>query len=184
MINESELLSGLKRKDCGCLEKIIRLYTPYVSAVVCNTTGKSLSAEDIEEVVSDTFFIIWRNADGISAEKGGIRAYIGAVARNTAINKLRSIHQDEELYEDTAAVYDDPEIIFVKQEERTDLIRLIMSLGEPDCEIFLRYYYYNEKIREIASAMSLNISNVKSKLKRGKEKLKKIITEKGAVTHE
>lgn len=36
----------------------------------------------------------------------------------------------------------------------------------------LRYYYNGEKIREISKAMDINASTIKTKLKRGREKLK------------
>lgn len=55
---------------------------------------------------------------------------------------------------------------------------MIMKLGEPDSEIFFRYYYYNEKIRDIASVTGIPISTVKTKLSRGKNKLKQIISSK------
>ena len=42
----------------------------------------------------------------------------------------------------------------------------------------LRYYYNNEKIREISQAMDINISTVKTKLKRGRERLKQLLSEK------
>ena len=41
-----------------------------------------------------------------------------------------------------------------------------------DREIFLRFYYYYEKIAQIAAAMELTESAVKSRLSRGREKLK------------
>ena len=51
----------------------------------------------------------------------------------------------------------------------------VMSLGEPDNEIFVRYYKFGEKIREIAKATGVNPSTVKTKLSRGKRKLKEIL---------
>ena len=51
----------------------------------------------------------------------------------------------------------------------------VMSLGEPDNEIFVRYYIFGEKIREIAKATGVNPSTVKTKLSRGKRKLKEIL---------
>lgn len=51
----------------------------------------------------------------------------------------------------------------------------VMSLGEPDNEIFVRYYVFGEKIREIAKATGVNPSTVKTKLSRGKRKLKEIL---------
>ena len=51
-----------------------------------------------------------------------------------------------------------------------------MSLGEPDSEIFVRYYKFNEKIKEISKATGINVSTVKTKLSRGKRKLKIILS--------
>ena len=36
----------------------------------------------------------------------------------------------------------------------------VMSLGEPDSEIFVRWYKFDEKIKDISKAMGLNISTV------------------------
>lgn len=52
------------------------------------------------------------------------------------------------------------------------LWKAVMKLGEPDNEIFVRYYRFDEKLKDISKATGLNISTVKSKLSRGKRKLK------------
>ncbi|MFR5916159.1 MAG: sigma factor-like helix-turn-helix DNA-binding protein [Blautia wexlerae] len=49
----------------------------------------------------------------------------------------------------------------------------VMSLGEPDSEIFVRRYKFDEKIKDISKAMGLNISTVKTRLSRGKENSEK-----------
>lgn len=51
----------------------------------------------------------------------------------------------------------------------------VMSLGEPDSEIFVRRYKFDEKIKDISKAMGLNISTVKTRLSRGKRKLRKML---------
>lgn len=52
----------------------------------------------------------------------------------------------------------------------------VMSLGEPDSEIFVRLYKFDEKIKDISKAMGLNISTVKTRLSRGKRKLRKMLS--------
>ena len=52
----------------------------------------------------------------------------------------------------------------------------VMSLGEPDSEIFVRRYKFDEKIKDISKAMGLNISTVKTRLSRGKRKLRKMLS--------
>lgn len=85
---------------------------------------------------------------------------------------MRTIRINEELDENIVFNSDNPQDVLLKNEERKFLLDMIAALGEPDSEIFLRYYYYNEKIRSISDVMNINISTVKSKLSRGKEKLK------------
>lgn len=184
VINEIKLLHNLKNKKRNCLEDVIKLYTPYVSVVIYNTIGSIAPKEDIEEAISDTFLQLWKNADSIDEEKGCIRSYIGAVARNTAKNKLRTIRVNEELDENIVSDSDNPQDILLKNEDRKFLLDMIAALGEPDSEIFLRYYYYNEKIRTISDVMNINVSTVKSKLSRGKEKLKNAIMQNGRFYNE
>ena len=50
---------------------------------------------------------------------------------------------------------------------------------DPDREIFLRHYYYAQAVQEIARQMGLNESTIKTKLRRGRMKLKDILTREG-----
>ncbi len=181
MDNEIRLLKNLQKGNRNSLEDIIRLYTPYVSAVIYNTIGHIAPREDVEEVIADTFLLLWQHADRIDAEKGCIRSYIGAIARNAAKNKLRFVRPHEALDENTVSRSANPQDTYLQNEDRQLLLDGITALGAPDSEIFLRYFYYGEKIRTIATVMQLNVSTVKSKLARGKEKLKAVITQKREV---
>ena len=49
-----------------------------------------------------------------------------------------------------------------------------------DREIFLRFYFYCQKISQIAAAMELKENTVKSRLSRGREKLKASLLEEDA----
>ena len=52
-------------------------------------------------------------------------------------------------------------------------------MGQPDREIFLRHYYYNQKCSAIAAALDMTEEAVKARLKRGRAKLKAVIQEGG-----
>ena len=175
MTNEDKLLAGLKKRKHGSLEKVIDLYTPYVTVVVYNVAGAALTKEDIEEVVSDVFLSLWKSAGMIDSKKGSIRTYLAAIARNCAKNKLRTVHTHEEISENIISVYKTPQEDVEEQENRLLILELINSLGEPDCEIFLRYYYYEEKISKIADITGLHASTVKTKLSRGRKKIKEVL---------
>ncbi len=122
MINEIKLLHNLKSKKRNSLEDVIKLYTPYASVVIYNTIGSIAPKEDVDEVISDTFLQLWRNADSIDEEKGCIRSYVVAVARNTAKNKLRTIRVNEEIDENILSDSDSPQDILLKNEDRKFLL--------------------------------------------------------------
>ena len=59
--------------------------------------------------------------------------------------------------------------------------RSIDHLGEPDREIFLRHYYYYQTVSEISQEMRLNESTIKTKLRRGRSRLRTILLRWGVV---
>ena len=177
-MNEEKILRGLKNQRRSSLEKAIAIYSPYVNVIVYNIIGGAMSKEDIEEAVADVFISLWNNAGYINEQKGSLRSYIGAIARNKAKNKLREISIHAEINDNTVSDCKSPENEVVENEFGRMLYECIMALGEPDSEIMLRYYYNNEKIREISQAMDINISTIKTKLKRGRQRLKQLLSEK------
>lgn len=170
MVDEEKLLMRLKKKQESALEQAIAAYTPYISTLLFNMAGAQLSAEDREEIVSDVFVILWRNAEYIELSKGSVRSYIAAAARNFALKKLKktSIHSSI----DNIDIPDNKDVIDNSLFSDT-LWRYVMELGEPDSEIFVRYYKYNEKLKDIAKITGIKLSTVKTRLSRGRQKLKK-----------
>ncbi len=174
MVDERKLLEKLKKKDVRMLDRAMKIYTPYLSTVLYNMAGSRLSKEDGEEIIADVFITLWKNADYINMEKGSVRSYIAAVARNLALRRINK----ECIYvplEDVSATGKSDEI-----EDRilTDTLwDAVMSLGEVDSEIFVRYYKYGEKLKVIADTMGINISTVKTRLSRGRKKLKELLEE-------
>lgn len=178
MTDEKKLLINLKNGRGGSLEKAIKLYTPYVCTVIYNIVGSSMSKEDVEEAVSDVFVSLWRHAGDLDAEKGSVRSYLGVIARNCAKNRMRSARMFEE-YDETLADERGTEEIAEERERRRILISLIQKLGEPDSEIFMRYYFYDEKISKISAVTGICGSTIKTKLSRCRSKMKILLRENG-----
>lgn len=178
-MREKTLLRKLKRKDQCALEQLMDIYMGYVTTIVVNIIGDTMNQEDVEEVVSDVFFVLWKQADKI--QDGKIKGYLSQIARRKAINKLRerkseiSIEENEIEFE---APERNPEDILVQEEQRKVVKTALLSMEHPEREIFLRHYYYYQTVGQIALEMQMNVSTVKSRLSRGRTKLKKIL-EKG-----
>ena len=99
-LTEAKALRLLQQGSADALQWFIRKYTPYVSTVIYNIIGSSMSISDTEEVTADVFFALWENAQKVKT--GSVRGYLGSIARNKAKNKFREAGFDlpleEELY--------------------------------------------------------------------------------------
>lgn len=180
-MEEEKLLARLRRGEFSALDELINLYGRYVSRIVGTLIGTAMTAQDVEEVVSDVFFALWRQA--YKVRPGRLKGYLSSIARNQAINKLREQRQELALEENVLPVLDGPEQTATAAERREILHRALDEMSEPEREIFLRHYYYGQTVAAIGLEMQMNVSTIKSRLSRGRKKLKAILLE-GGYCHE
>lgn len=169
------ILRKLRSGDPAGLEELMNRYMAYISAIVWNILRSAMSKEDAEEVVSDVFVTAWQKAGEIHT--GSLKPWLGAVARNKARTKLRSIGGELPLEEDVLEIpaEDTPDEVVERSEERKLVRRAVDSLNAEDREIFLRHYYYAQTVPEISREMNINESTIKTKLRRGRLRLKTML---------
>ena len=170
-MDEKQALKALRRRDEAALAWFIDRYAPYVNTIISNILGGHLSALDGEEIASDVFLVLWKNAKAIRSEK--VKAYLSATARNMAKDRLRRAGRELPLVEDVLAASDTDLERDLERREQARLVRgAMLKMKYPDREIFLRHYYYCQPLSRIAEEMDMNLSTVKTRLRRGREKLK------------
>lgn len=177
-MDEKSALRALRHKDEAALEWFIDRYAAYVSTIVYNIIGKIMALADVEEVTSDVFLVFWTNADKVKPDK--IKAYLGGIARNKAKSKTRELGQDIPLEDDIVIISgSNPEHTVEKHEQAKIINQAVLAMQHPEREIFLRHYYYYQPVTQIAEEMAINVSTVKTKLRRGRDKLKETLIEGG-----
>lgn len=168
-MTERQALKELRSGSEEALGWFIHQYTPYVTTVIHNIIGTYMDTADEEEVAADVFFALWENARQVHSPKG----FLGTVARNKAKNKLRELTDDLPLLAHILIVDElDLEEQAAKKELAAAVKRAVLAMRQPDKEIFLRFYYYYQSLEAISLEMGINLSSVKSRLRRGREKLK------------
>lgn len=173
---DKRLIQLLAKDDTAALSHIIDKYTNYVATVIHNQLGAFASQEDTEELTANVFVALWQNRSRLKTTR--LRGWLAATARNEARRHLRDRKLLTVSQEDVVLVSGDIAERLAEAHERTRFIQnAILAMGWPDREIFLRYYYYDQKISEIADEMDMNADTVKSRLRRGREKLKSLIEE-------
>jgi len=65
------------------------------------------------------------------------------------------------------------------EEQSKFLKSAILAMQHPDRESFLRHYYYYQSVAQIADEMNINILSVKTRLRRGRNKLKEVLCKGG-----
>lgn len=170
-MNEAKELSNYIIKNKLDLERIVKDFTPYVKTIIDNAVNEKLSYEDKEEIITDTFFILWKNKSKI---RTSLSSYIAGITRNLIKKKLSKnmIMYDISDYENVVEVSG----ISFFETERNEINRIEKSLeklNKLDLEIVKLFYYSSESIKDIANKLELSEINVKTRLFRIRKKIKK-----------
>jgi RNA polymerase sigma-70 factor, ECF subfamily len=84
---DPELVARLQRRDPQALAELYDRYGRLVYSLILRVVRDGGIAEDL---VQETFLRVWNRVHGFDAEKGAIGPWLLAVARNRAIDYLRS----------------------------------------------------------------------------------------------
>ena len=173
------LTQRLKRHDEAAFEEVMNKYLPLVSNIVYNIGRERLSKEDMEETISDIFVILWNNTDKII--EGKLQGYLCRIARTKALDRLSKHKKPQTLDIEELEIQSDFSMeVTAEIDDVTEILHeLIDELHEPDREIMLRYYYYQQTAPMIAKILRMNKETVNSKIRRNKEKLRLKLKERG-----
>src|SRR5262249_7819060 len=87
MEGDAELITRLQRRDPQALAELYDRYGRLAYSLILRVVRDVGVAEDL---VQETFLRIWNRVQGFDAEKGSVGPWLMAVARNRAIDYLRS----------------------------------------------------------------------------------------------
>lgn len=178
-MNEQDLIQKLIDGDTNALEIIIKEYNSYVTTIVRTILCEHKNEIDIQSVVNQVFFLLWKNCKKIDLSKyDSVKYYLGAVARNTAITEksklMKYIPLDEVVFKDNNNPYS-------KIELKTMILSALKELEVKTQRVLLKFYFQGKSIARIAEEEGLSQTAVKSQLKRGREKLKKVLERGGVI---
>lgn len=155
------------------LEKIVNQYTNYLYTTVTNMSYGNLSSEDIEEIISDVFFIFWKNKEKFDTSKK-LNLYLAGIAKNLIKSKYRKIHINSNIEDYESLLIDNYDISYnYEQMEKTRIIEDSLNcMQKEDKDMFVLYYYFSKSIKEIANELNCSEFKIKSKLFRIRKKIK------------
>ncbi len=167
------MLKRLQKGDESALTWFIDRYGGYVYTVIRSISGPD---EGAEELSSDVFFALWQSAGQLRGES--IKPWLAAVARNMAKHRLTG-REDALPLEEGLADPLDVEREVEQREQKRLVNEALLAMPHPDREIFYRYYYFYQPVKDIAAALDMNPATVKTRLHRGRKQLKDKLTQGG-----
>lgn len=155
------------------IEEIVKDYSGYIYKIIENSSIKFFEQEDNEEIISDVFFILWKNCEKLDIERN-LSSYIAGITRNLIKQKNRASRKvlDIDDYIDRVDSNINLENNYEEQEKINILTNALNKMKEDDREIFNLFYYSGKSIKEISVIMNLSEFSVKSKLYRVRKKLR------------
>jgi RNA polymerase sigma-70 factor (ECF subfamily) len=181
MPSEEILVHKLSEGDQDAFSYLIDTYSKLLWVVAGGILGRIATTQDIEECVSDVFVHIWQNPQGFDPKKGSLKTFLAVVAKSKALDMYRKLSKNKIVELDEAINSSDYGLLeyIVNKEMCHELYTAIASLPEPNKEIVMRRYFFDEKPAKIAESISLPVKEVENRLYQSKAKLRKHLVEGG-----
>lgn len=161
------------------IEKVMNDFTPYIYTIISNKNS-NLRDEDIEELISDVFLVVWKNQKKLDTEKE-MSSYLAGITKNLYSKKIKYLEDviDINDYENNLCEIESIEMKTENNEKNNLIMIEINNMKQEDKEIFMSYYYYSKTTKEIAEQLKIKEEKVKSRLFRIRRKLKKSLEKRG-----
>ena len=174
-MNEKEIIRLLRDRDEHGIEELLKHYTPLIRYIIAPILP---DAQDQEECISEIAMRVWEKIDQFDSERGNWNAWLSALTRNAALNRVRKKRVSEVSEEELHAcpsVSPTPEEEILQKERRQMIRQAIDSLKSSERLLFYRKYYYMQSTAQIASELGLTERSVEGKLYRIRMRLRRLL---------
>lgn len=159
------------RCDDALITRAVNQYSDAMYRVAYNITQ---NRDDALDVCQDVFLRLVKNAQKIKDEEH-LRAWLMRATVNRARSNAAQAFKRHCVGEEAAATIPD------KEPQSNELMESVMRLPEKYRTVLHLFYYEDLKIEEIARILAVTPSAVKSRLQRGRERLRKILEKENAI---
>ena len=184
-MDEEKLIDMILSGNEESLIYIIETYSKLLWVIAGGILGNVGTSEDIEECISDTYMSLWQKPKSFDPRKGSLKTFLATIAKRRALDKYRQLTKTKIIELDEAISSSDDDLFeyVAKRDLQSELYEAISLLGEPDKEILIRRYFFEEKPSDIADKTHIPVKEVKNRLYQSKLRLRKVLCDRRVVDY-
>lgn len=184
-VSNEELLELCKRQDQEALRVLLRRHERPVYSLLFRMLSNH---EDAEEALAEVFVKVWRGAASFKGD-AKFTTWLFRIASNTARDVLRSrktrqevsiedvVVNGVELAERLGSSEKDPAAAALASEGLAEVVRAMQQLTEEDRLLISLYHFEERDYDEISRITDIPAGNLKVKLFRARQRLRKLCEE-------
>lgn len=170
---EADLVSALLRKERFAIEVLYDMYSAALYGIIVRIVPEQEAAEDL---LQEVFVKIWNSFSGYDADRGRLFTWMANIARNLAIDRLRSkdyrnSHKNQDLENSVHAVDNKHRSVF--NTETVGLKEMVASLMPEERSILNLLYFQGYTHTEAAEELNIPVGTLKTRLRRAILNLRK-----------
>jgi RNA polymerase sigma-70 factor, ECF subfamily len=182
---DNELMALISAGESAAFDTLYNRYAANVYQTVLRVVEDRALAEDL---VQEVFWRVWRRSSRFAAERGQVASWLRAMARNVGVDELRRLRAGpvliraeveqsrmRELADDQADVVAST----IKREQRRMIVSALQQLPIEQRQVIELNYFGGRTYKEIAAALNHPIGTVKTRMRRGLQKLKQALAAEG-----
>ena len=150
----------MNEQDIPGVPDIEKVYLEYQGRVMAYISSRISNREEAEDLQSEVFFKVCKNADRFDTEKASISTWIYTITRNTLTDYFRIRKLDTELPEDLVWEADPYEEIY-REETLGELATALKTLDEQERDLIILHYYENLPLTEICERLDMSYGRTK-----------------------
>lgn len=168
---EEHIIQLLEKEDQHAINLLYENYSDSLYGVILKITNNEELAQD---ALQETFVKVWRNAKKYDSKKARLFTWLYRIARNTAIDKLRSFNNrfHKEVQIDKSDVYILPTVSL--NQDVLDIKEHVTKLEEKYQIVLNALFFEGMTQQEASDELDIPLGTIKSRLKIGLRDLRKL----------
>ena len=180
--SDEALVGAIAGGDRRAMQALYLRHKARIYRFVLRLVGDAALAEDI---VSDVFLDVWRQADGFKA-RSRVSTWLLAIARYKALSAQRG-RSREQLDDGAASAIADPaddaETILDHQDRSAIIRQCLSQLSAIHREVLDLVYYHDKSVEEVAEIVGVSSGTVKTRMFYARKRMENLLETAGAGWH-